>query len=138
MRDLGGDEEVDFDTTVVVDIAGVVFLVERKAADHCWEPEVLLEGMQSSMEGRLVAADGRMNCVDIGDLAAGLAFLQATPQAGMVEEQDLDKVDDSGLVQSEDRSVIAVVINTAASKHVMKAVVVRCQQAMNCSSLLPP
>ena len=34
LRDLGGDEEVDFDTTVVVDIAGMLVLAERKAADH--------------------------------------------------------------------------------------------------------
>ena len=54
--------------------------------------------MQSSMEGRLVAEDGRMNCADIGDLATNLAFLQASPQAGMVEEPDLDKIDGSGLV----------------------------------------
>ena len=66
------------------------------------------------MEGGLVAEDGRRNFVDIADLMADLAFPQEFPQTDMVEVQEVDKVEDSRLVESEDRSVMAVVIDIAA------------------------
>ena len=114
LRDAGGGVEADVGKRAVVDKTVVAVVPkDKKAGNHEWEPVGSAGHMKSSLVMELVVAGEKRSFFDIADLSAGLAFLPASPQTGMVAAQALGEVEvevgNLRLVESEDRRVMTVV-----------------------------